>query len=394
MTFLALIDSPSIFQVLWFLLVGVLWIGFFVLEGFDFGVGMLVPFLGRSTKGRDDQATRVVINTIGPHWDGNEVWLLTAGGAMFAAFPSWYATLFSGLYIPLFLVLIGLILRGVAVEYRSKRESLRWRYTWDWLLAVGSFIPALVFGVGFAWFIIGIPVGPGPAAFDSLAVFVYPGISQGELFAIILTDGLALIGGGVFVLLFLTHGAHFVAMKTRGVVHNRAQQYAKTLGLFAAGLLLVFVIWGNLRVGPMGVVDYPWALDDGATGPYVTIAWINVVAWIVGILAVVSVVFAWVMNLVKRDGWAFIGTTIATIMMVVMVFCHMYPGLGFDNPELIDIRSAASSENTLFLMTIAALCLVPVVLAYTVWSYMFVFRRRLSVTNIPALGVTTPRHPV
>jgi cytochrome d ubiquinol oxidase subunit II len=370
-------------QPLWIILVAVLWIGFFVLEGFDFGVAMLVPFLGKGEKGKDDQARRVVINTIGPHWDGNEVWLLTAGGATFAAFPAWYATLFSGLYLPLFLVLVGLILRGVAFEYRSKREAPQWRYTWDWLMAIGSFIPALVLGVGFAWFLAGIPVGMAPAAFGNEAVFVAGGLDQWNLLLVVLTNVFALVGGLLFVALFLAHGAYFVALKTRGAVHDRAQEYGNTLGLVAAVLLLIFVVWGNLRMGPIGVLNVPWFPGE-APGEL-----LGILAWVVGILALAGLCFAWWMNSKKRDGWAFIGTTIATAMLVVMIFLHMNTGLGFADKTLIDMTSAASSNHTLTLMTIAAVCLVPVVLAYTAWSYFFVFRRRLNTVSIPALTVNT-----
>ncbi|MCL2784884.1 MAG: cytochrome d ubiquinol oxidase subunit II, partial [Propionibacteriaceae bacterium] len=188
--------TPSLLQVIWFILVAVLWVGFFFLEGFDFGAGMLVPFLGKNDQGR-----RVVINTIGPHWDGNEVWLLTAGGAMFAAFPGWYASLFSGLYLPLLLVLLGLIVRGVALEYRSKRDSKTWRTSWDWALAIGSFIPPLVFGVGFANFVRGVPVDVRTYAAEWGGVIpVYGGTFLG------LFTPFTLIGGLLFVSLFLAHG--------------------------------------------------------------------------------------------------------------------------------------------------------------------------------------------
>ena len=357
-------SSPSALQILWLILVAVLWIGFFFLEGFDFGVGMLVPFMSKK-----DSDRRVVINTVGPHWDGNEVWLLTAGGAMFAAFPGWYATLFSGLYLPLFLVLVGLILRGVAFEYRSKRESETWRNTWDWLLAIGSFLPALVFGVGFANFLKGLPVGPHITAFGN-EVTLYTGTFWG------LFMPFCLIGGLLLVALFLAHGAFFIALKTLGDMHDRAQKLGSTLGLIAGVLMLVFVIWGNVAYQLPG-----------------QLGWLRVAAWITGIVAIVCIGFAWYMNSKHRDGWAFVGTSLATVMLVVMFFCHFYPGLGFDNSVnngtvAIDLTTASSSEMTLKIMTIAACCLVPIVLAYTIWSYFFVFRRRLSTKNIPADDVT------
>jgi len=350
----------SALQVVWLILVCVLWIGFFFLEGFDFGAGMLVPFLGK-----DDRQRRVVLNTIGPHWNGNEVWLLTAGGAMFAAFGGWYATLFSGLYLPLFLVLLGLILRGVAIEYRGKRDDAIWRKTWDWLLAVGSLLPALVFGVGFANFLKGLPVAGHQTAFGT-TVPLYAGTFWG------LFTPFALLGGLLFVALFLTHGLFFIALKTRGVVHDRARSWGTTIGAVAGALLIAFVIWGNLHK------TLPGQLGGLRTA-----------AWILGIVAILALGFAWFMNWVGRDGWAFIGTALTVVTLIAMFFAHFYPGLGFDNSLAmdtpLDITTASSSPLTLKIMTIAAACLVPIVLAYQVWSF-WLFRRRISTRNIPGLA--------
>ena len=351
-------SAPSFLQIVWFILVAVLWIGFFFLEGFDFGVGMLVPFLGKNDQGR-----RTVINTIGPHWDGNEVWLLTAGGAMFAAFPGWYATLFSGLYLPLLLVLLGLILRGVSLEYRSKRDNPTWRTSWDWAMVIGSFLPALVFGVGFANFLKGLTVKSATTAFGT-EITLFSGTFWG------LFSPFALIGGLLMVALFLTHGAFFVGLKTTGEIHDRARKFGSTLALVTAVLAIAFVAWGNLGF------DLPGQLG-----------WLRIAAWVCGVLAIVSIVFAWFMNSKDRDGWAFLGSALATVTLVVMFFCHFYPGIGFDNTTNqglpLDLTTASSSPMTLTIMTWAAVCLVPIVLAYTVWSYFFVFRRRLSVDNIP-----------
>ena len=363
--------SSAPYAIVWFILVAVLWIGFFFLEGFDFGVGMLEPFLGKNDQGR-----RLVMNTVGPHWDGNEVWLLTAGGAMFAAFSGWYAALFSALYLPLFLVLVGLILRGVAFEYRSKRESKTWRNTWDWLLAIGSFLPPLVFGVGFANFVKGVAVFSAEtvkagslALFPSVTVPVVPFTFWG------LFTPFTLIGGLLFVALFLAHGAFFVALKTRGEIHDRAENYGSTLAIVATVLALVFVVWANIGYG--------------ATDSNGKVGWLMIAAWVTGILTVVCLAFAWFMNSRKRDGWAFVGSALATVLLVVMFFCHLFPNIGFQNVNIINLYTAANSEGTLKIMTIVACCLVPIVLAYTIWSYFFVFRRRLSTANIPALDVTT-----
>jgi cytochrome d ubiquinol oxidase subunit II len=357
--------APSALQILWLILIAVLWIGFFFLEGFDFGVGMLVPFIGKNDQGR-----RLVINTIGPHWDGNEVWLLTAGGAMFAAFPGWYATLFSGLYLPLFLVLLGLIIRGVAFEYRSKREDPLWRSVWDWCIAIGSFLPALVFGVGFANFVRGLAVENVTNVFgDTIVLFA------GSFWGLFLP--FCLIGGLLFVSLFVTHGAFFIGLKTTGEIHDRAQKYGGTMAIVTVVLLAVFVVWANLAY-----FNLPGQ-----------VSWLKIVAWVAGVLAIVAMAGAWFMNSQNRDGWAFIGSALATVTLVAMMFAHFYPGLGFNNGTTtsnpIDITTASSSPLTLTIMTWAAGILVPIVLAYTVWSYFFVFRRRLSTKNIPALDVTT-----
>jgi cytochrome d ubiquinol oxidase subunit II len=351
-------------QVVWFILIAVLWIGFFFLEGFDFGVGMLLPILGK-----DDRERRVMVNTIGPHWDGNEVWLLTAGGAIFAAFSGWYATLFSGLYLPLFLVLVGLILRGVAFEYRGKQPSLKWRQGWDWAAAVGSFLPALVFGVGFANFVKGLPVADTVVAYRDTPVPLFSGTFWG------LFSPFALVGGLLFVALFLTHGAIFLSLKTRGEIHDKAKAFASKAGIVAIVLLAGFVVWANAGYGKL-----PGQLSG-----------LLLVAWIVGIVSVVALAFGWFMNSRGRDGFAFIGTAVAVVTLTVMIFAHLYPGLGFDNtlaPSYpLDITTASSSPATLKLMTIAAAILVPIVLAYQVWTY-FVFRRRLSTKNI--VDDTTP----
>ncbi|MDR0959467.1 MAG: cytochrome d ubiquinol oxidase subunit II [Propionibacteriaceae bacterium] len=352
------LHSPTVLQVLWLILIAVLWIGFFFLEGFDFGVGMLLPFLGKNDKER-----RLIVNTIGPHWDGNEVWLLTAGGAMFAAFPGWYATLFSGLYLPLFLVLVGLILRGVAFEYRGKNDDLAWRKRWDWAAAIGSFLPTLVLGVGFANFLIGLKVAPHELAFGDTTVPLFAGTFWG------LFSPFALLGGLLFVALFATHGAFFIALKTHGVIHERAEAWGSKIVLAALVLLLAVVIWGNLHK------ELPGQLDA-----------LRVVAWITGVVAIAGLACAWFMNKKGRDGWAFIGTAISIVMLIVMYFAHFYPGLGFDNSLALDtpldLTTASSSPKTLQIMTICACCLVPVVLAYQVWSY-WIYRKRLSTANIP-----------
>ena len=217
--------SVPVLPMVWFLLATVLWLGYFFLEGFDYGVAMLIPILGKN-----DRDKRVIVNTIGPVWDGNEVWLLTAGGAIFAAFPHWYATLFSGFYLPLLLILVGLILRGVAFEYRSKHPDSRYRNMLDWFAIIGSFLPTLVFGVGFANFIIGL-------ANDGL-------LWNGSFIG--LFGPFALLGGVMLVVLFLVHGAAFIALKTKHEIHDRAESFGAKVGWVATALVALFVVCQNV----------------------------------------------------------------------------------------------------------------------------------------------------
>ncbi len=349
---LPLAIEPSALQILWFCLIAVLWIGYLVLEGFDYGVAMLIPFLGKNEKER-----RVIVNTIGPLWDGNEVWLLTAGGATFAAFPAWYATLFSGLYLPLFLVLAGLIIRGVSFEYRAKHPDTRWRNTFDWMASIGSFIVTLVFGVGFANFVIGLPVVLAPNN-PSLHML------NGQPYFWELFSPFALLVGVCLVVLFLFHGALFLSLKTKGVVHDRAAKFALTIGLASIVLGAIYLVWKNIA--------YPTtfgALD-----------------WVVAALAALPLIGAWLARRAGRDGWAFIGTTVTILFVAIGIFMRMWPNLGFDNTLVADSPlnavTASSTPYTLQIMTVAAVIFVPIVLAYQAWT-IWVFRKRISTKNIP-----------
>jgi cytochrome d ubiquinol oxidase subunit II len=311
---------------------------------------------------KNDKERRVMVNTIGPVWDGNEVWLLTAGGAMFAAFSGWYATLFSALYLPLFLILLGLIVRGVSFEYRGKRPEWTWRNRWDWAAAIASLLPPLVFGVGFANFLIGLPLKNVQILNNTTTVPVFNGTFLG------LFSWFGLVGGITFVLVFLTHGAIYAALKTKGELHDRLLKLALRLGLITAVPGIVFVLGANIRKLLPGQLDGLRALS-----------------WIAGILLLVLFVAAIYFVWKKREGIAFILTSGAIAMAAVMIFAQLYPGLGFDNTGLkvpLDITTAASSQLTLTIMTIAAVIFVPIVLAYQIWAYT-VFRRRLGVENIP-----------
>lgn len=343
----ALAAEPTTLQVVWYVLIAVLWTGYLVLEGFDYGVGMLIPFLGKTEKER-----RVIVNTVGPVWDGNEVWLLTAGGATFAAFPGWYATLFSGLYIPFFLILFGLIIRGVSFEYRAKHPDARWRTTFDWMAATGSFVVSLVFGVGFANFIIGLPVSLAEGS-NHLHVFT------GGFWS--LFSPFALLGGVVLVVLFLFHGANFLALKTRGVVHDRAEAFAGRIGMVAVLAGAVYLVWANLAhgFGPLG--------------------------WVIAALAAAALIVSWLSIRGGRDGRAFVGTTLTIGFVAVWIFVRMWPNLGFDSSGSavpLDRVTAASTDLTLSIMTGAAAVFVPIVLAYQAWT-IWIFRKRISTKNIP-----------
>ncbi|MDN6658168.1 MAG: cytochrome d ubiquinol oxidase subunit II [Acidipropionibacterium jensenii] len=336
----------------WFILIAVLWIGFFFLEGFDFGVAMLLPFLGK-----DETDKRVMVNTIGPTWDANEVWLITAGGATFAAFPGWYATLFSGLYLPLLLVVLGLIIRGVAFEYRSKHPSSRWRNSFDWMATIGSFLPTLVLGVGFANFVRGITLGPVPTLNGDAPLVT---TSFWGLFT-----PFALIGGILFVVLFCAHGAGFVALKTTGRMHYRAGRYATRLGWAAAIVMAAWAVMFNTMYAPANGTPH-------------------LITWIVSLLAVLLVVIATVFSGRQRDGFAFLFNGLAIALMMAAMFVKMWGNIGFRPVGVpFDMWVASSSPYTLKIMTIAAAVMVPVVLAYQIWSY-WVFRKRISRESIPA----------
>src|SRR6478736_689751 len=216
----------------WFCLIAVLWIGYFTLEGFDFGVGMLLPWMARN-----DRERRIMINTIGPVWDGNEVWVLTAGGATFAAFPEWYATLFSGFYLPLLLILLALIVRGLAFEYRHQRPDAAWQAWWDRAIIVGSYVPAFLWGVAFANIVRGVPI-------DETKDFT------GTIFTLL--NPIGLLGGLVTLLLFLTHGAMFLALKTDGEIRYRSRTLAVRAGVVAAMLAVGFLVWAQVHTGNAG----------------------------------------------------------------------------------------------------------------------------------------------
>ncbi|GAA1391821.1 cytochrome d ubiquinol oxidase subunit II [Kitasatospora putterlickiae] len=324
----------------WFVLIAVLWIGYFFLEGFDFGIGVLTKTLARNTTER-----RVLINTIGPVWDGNEVWLLTAGGATFAAFPDWYATLFSGFYLPLLIILVCLIVRGVAFEYRAKRPEPRWQRNWEEAIFWTSLIPSFLWGVAFANIVRGVDI-------DAEKNFV------GGFWDLL--NPYALLGGLVTLVLFVFHGAVFAALKTVGEIRERARATALRAGLATAALAAVFLIWTQADHGN------GWSL----------------VALVIAVLALVGSLAA---NQVGREGWAFVLSGATVVAAVAMLFLSLFPDVmpSTLNPDWsLTVTNAASSPYTLKLMTVVAVIFTPLVLLYQGWTY-WVFRKRIGVQHIP-----------
>ncbi|HUK43918.1 MAG TPA: cytochrome d ubiquinol oxidase subunit II [Gaiellaceae bacterium] len=333
-------------QTLWFFLIAVLWIGYFVLEGFDFGVGMLLPFVGRNTQERS-----TLIRTIGPVWDGNEVWLLVAGGATFAAFPGWYASLFSGFYLALFLVLVGLIVRGVAIEYRNKRTDDSWRRRWDWILACSSAVPALLWGVAFANVVEGVPTDAHGQVTASLLDLLGP---------------YALFGGVTWLVLFAFHGALFLDLRTVGDLEARAHATARRLAIPAAVLVLGFLAW-----------TYANALSAHDKG---------IVPGIIPVTAICLPFAGAALVGAQKSGWAFAATAGSIALVTLTLFLNLYPRVivsSTSNAFSPTIFSTSSTHYTLTVMSIVALVFTPIVLAYQAWTY-WVFRARLGDVDAPA----------
>ncbi len=337
----------------WFALIAVLWIGYFVLDGFDLGVGMLLPVIGK-----DELSRRVMINSIATVWDGNEVWLLTAGGATFAAFPLWYATMFSGFYLALLLVLVGLILRGVAFEYRGKRDSATWRKRWDWAIVVGSALPALLFGVAFGNVVGGSPIEPLVGSQPDLAGSLN---FSGNLFSLL--NPFSLLLGLMTLTVFMTHGAIFLALKTSGEVREASRKVALRIGLVAAVIAVAALLWYQAFSNRV-MFTLPLAL-------------IAAVCW----LAALG------MTLKGRDGWAFIFSSATILLAVTTLFVGLFPrvmvsSIGEGGIYDLTVTNASSQSYTLMVMTIVAVIMTPIVLIYQGWTY-WVFRKRISTSMIP-----------
>jgi len=330
-------------ETVWFILIGVLWTGYLVLEGFDFGVGMLLRTVGRN---KDER--RMVLRSIGPLWDGNEVWLLVAGGATFAAFPLWYATLFSGAYLALFLVLLSLIVRNVALEFWGKHDDDAWRTRWEWAAIIGSALPALLWGVAWANIIHGIPINADADATGRLWDLLGP---------------YALLGGVATLLLFLAHGATFLTLKTSGPVEERARAIRRWAGPAAVVALGAWVAW---------------TLIDGAD--------VATAVLMVGAAALLAVASA-----LRAGGWSFGATAGAIALLVAGWFTQLFPHVlisSTDPAYSITLHQAASGDYTLKVMTGVAIVLVPIVLLYQGWTY-WVFRKRLTLPAPPSPPAAT-----
>ncbi|MBT2443542.1 cytochrome d ubiquinol oxidase subunit II [Streptomyces sp. ISL-36] len=323
----------------WFVLIAVLWIGYFFLEGFDFGIGVLTKLLAR-----DRSEKRVLINTIGPVWDGNEVWLLTAGGATFAAFPDWYATLFSGFYLPLLIILVCLIVRGVAFEYRAKRPEENWQRNWEQAIFWTSLIPAVLWGVAFGNIVRGVKIDAQKEYVGTLGDLLNP---------------YAILGGLVTLTLFTFHGAVFAALKTVGDIRVRARALALKLGMVTAVLALGFLSWTQADKGDS------WSL----------------VALVVAVVALVGAIGA---IKVGREGWSFALSGITIAAAVAMLFLTLFPNVmpsSLDPAWSLTVTNASSSPYTLKIMTWCAAIAAPLVMLYQGWTY-WVFRKRIGTQHI------------
>ena len=355
-------NTLQIVHVVWFLIVGVLFVGYFVLDGFDFGVGMSLPFLGK-----DDVSRRQIINTIGSVWDMNETWLIVAGACLFAGFPEWYATLFSGAYLALLVILLALIARGVSFEYRHQGKGEKWTNWFDWMIVVGSALPALLWGVAVANIVNGLPI----VNTHSLEGFQYTGI---PLISLLTPYGL--LGGVTTLLLFFTHGVHYVALKTDGQVKADAHKLALKSGIATIVVAASFLLWTVL-------------------------AHFSLLVLLCSLVAAVALITSVYFNYIQRDGWAFVFGTVTVVFAVlalwlVLLTSYTTPDGGFapmampsnigaTAQEIYDnsltLAAAGSTAKTMQFMLWVAVISLPIVLAYQAWTF-WVFRKRVTRASI------------
>jgi len=334
---------------LWYVIVALFWVGFFVLEGFDFGVGMLHSFVGKT-----DLERRVAVNSIGPFWDGNEVWLIVGGAAIFAAFPGWYATMFSTFYLALVVVLLALIIRGVSFEFQRKVDDPRWRAVWRWSLTVGSGLIPLLLGTALGDLLHGLPIDKAHN---------YTGSFFGLLVPFGLFTGITL----TVVCLFL--GSTYLTLKTTGELHDRISLLSGKIGWIAAILIWIFVTWSHLGLGK-GFVPNP--LDAVAVMAAFAAAWLAVV---------------------KQEGWAFTAACLAIASTVGSIFFDLYPHVMVSTTNAaynLTVVNTASPSYTLKVMTVVAIVFFPVVLAYQAWNF-WVFRSRIRSPRVGGAAVADPR---
>ena len=334
-------------QILWFVLIAVLWSAYFLLEGFDFGVGMLLPFLPK-----DERERGQMFQTIGPVWDGNEVWLVIAGGATFAAFPAWYGTMFSGFYLALLLVLFFLIIRVVSFEWREKSESPRWRTAWMWANAVGSFGASLIWGVGLSNLLYGVPIN---SSGDFSGTFW-------DLFS-----GYTVLGGVTIVTLFAFHGSTFLTLRTTGDLCERAAATARRLSVVAVLIVAAFLSW---------TVAVAVDRNDKDVFPPILPAALGIAAVALAVLFVLG----------RRSGWAFVMTALATVLWVATIFTSLYPRVMVSSTDFansLTVDSASSAHYALAVMSVVAAIFLPLVLLYQGWTY-HVFRARVGGDEVEA----------
>jgi cytochrome d ubiquinol oxidase subunit II len=333
---------------LWFIIIAFFWTGYLFLEGFDLGVGMLMRGFARNNTER-----RVLLNTVGPVWDGNEVWLVTAGAATFAAFPHWYASLFAGLYLPLVFVLLALIFRAVAFEYRGKMDSERWRNAWDWAIVLGSLVAAFGVGAMLALTTTGLPLNEN-------------GDRVGGPFAWF--NGYAVLGGLAVVFFCIVHAAAFLALKTDGDIRIRARR--------------LLLRWLPVALLPLALWAVAVVVAGGKPVTYATL-----------LLAVLGAAFAWMMARRERDGWSFGGLGVFLLAGTATIFTAVFPNVlpsTIDSAYNLTVASASSSDYTLGVMSVIAAFGIPAVLVYQGYTY-WVFRKRVSSASIPAAHAVVPQ---
>lgn len=359
-------------SIIWFVLIAVLWIGYLVLEGFDLGVGALLPFVAKN-----DEERSQAVKTIGPHWDGNEVWLLTAGGATFAAFPEWYATMFSGMYLALFVILVLLILRIAAIEWRKMIDSVKWRKTWDMFHTATGFGVPLLFGVAFANLVQGMMIEvvdpntlepvTGPITDEVLGSAVHQ--LTGGFFSLLTV--FTLLGGVAVLLMSMSQGAQFLSLKTTGAVHDRAEKLSSTLSIATVLFVAVWAIWGMLA--------------------YAGTVW----AWLPLVVAAVAFILSavWSQKATNKSMASFLASSVGIAGAVVFIFTSMAPNVmksSIDPAYSLTIAQASSSHSTLVVMLWVAIIFVPIVLAYTAFSY-YTFRKRVSVEEVQGPSGLLPK---